>query len=196
MLTMDLNVAVQVDLDAMSDMERLEFELQRAQAAVADLHAPVMQGAYQRHIEQVIHLLPSLILPTVPEFMPGAGRRDCAPAVPQCECSSLLASCVLANCIPCPVHHVACIQILQLQQRIKEEREYLLRTKQEQEALLEEEDTTMGAKQKAKQEHLSTLERQKQEKERARRKEDEDRRRRSNVTLPVLATSEANQGAG
>ena len=42
-----------MDLDAMSDMDRLEFELKRAQAAVADLHTPVMQGAYQRHIDQL-----------------------------------------------------------------------------------------------------------------------------------------------
>jgi len=49
----DASYYAQVNLDEMTDMERLEFELQRAQAAVAGLHTPVMQGAYQRHIEEL-----------------------------------------------------------------------------------------------------------------------------------------------
>lgn len=37
----------------MTKQERLKYELQRAQAIVADLQTPVMQGAYMRHIEEL-----------------------------------------------------------------------------------------------------------------------------------------------
>ncbi len=43
----------EVDVEAMSEQERLEYELNRAQAAVADLHTPVMAGAYQRHMQEL-----------------------------------------------------------------------------------------------------------------------------------------------
>ena len=59
---------MEVDLQSMTEEERLEFELARAQAAVADLQTPVMQGAYLRHIEE-LKVSQSLLACLLPSFL-------------------------------------------------------------------------------------------------------------------------------